>query len=182
MPDNVTAYVDYFRQLAVRHKDLLHDVQTEMGLGSTADKKFFIFGNNEVITGLNTDIGKTALLLELYDNSGSAENVYDIRQSPKGAFMVVDLALENNFPDQLRAYAFTETIMFDILKQVWQDHYGTDADQCQRPFKQFKWNTEITPTGKLFTNYYGWYVQFQFDFQNTIDITQAPVDGTFINP
>lgn len=182
MPDNVTAYTDYFRQLAVRHKDIRHDPQTEEGLGETATQGFTTLGNNEVISGLNTKISDTALLLELYDNTGSFENVYDIRQSPKGAFMVVNLAQENNFPDQLRAYALSEAIMYDILKQIWQDHYGPTADQCDRPFKSFRWNLEITPTGKLFTNYYGWYVQFNFDFQNTIDITQPPANGTFINP
>ncbi len=182
MPNNVTPYVEYFRQLAVRHKDILHDPQTELGLGATAEQGFTTFGNNEVIQGLNTTLSKTALLLELYDVNGNSENVYDIRQNPKGAFMVVNLVEPNNFPDQMRAMALTETIVYDILKQIWQDHYGPDADQCERPFKQFKWNTEITPTGKLFTNYYGWYVQFYFDFQNTIDITQAPAVGTFINP
>ncbi len=181
MPDNVTEYVDYFRQLAVRHKDILHDPLTEQGLGETAAQGFYTLGNNEIIAGMNASLSETALCLELYDINGNAENVYDIRETPKGAFMVVNLAKENNYPDQLRAEAHTEAIIYDILKQIWQDHYGPDADQCARPFKHFKWNYERTPTGKLFTNYYGWYVQFSFDFQNTIDITQPPAEGTFVN-
>lgn len=180
--NNVTAYVDYFRQLAVRHKDLLHDVLTEQGKGDMKRSAFATFGNNEIISGLRTKIGATALALELYDNHLSNETPYDIRQSPKGAFMVINHAIEGSFIDELRAYALTEGIMYDILKQVWQDHYGPTADQCTRPFKQFRYSGEITPTGKLFTNYYGYYVQFDFDFQNTIDIKEPPADGTFINP
>lgn len=178
---NVTAYVDYFRQLAVRHKDILHDPLTETGKGEIKRKRFCTFGNNEVINGLRTGISFPALIIELYDNNLSAESPYDIRQGSKGAFMVIDHAVENNFADEERAYATAEGIMYDILKQVWQDHYGPNADRCTTPFKQFKFTCDITPTGKLFTNEYGWYVQFDFDLQNTIDIKEPPADGTFIN-
>lgn len=179
-PNNVTAYIDYFRQLAVSHKDLRHDPITEEGKGDSKKKRFCTFGNEEVIKGLRTQISFPALILELYDNTGSFENVYDIRQSPKGAFMVIDNAKPGDFKDEERAYATSEGIVYDILKKIWQDHYGRDKDRCETPFKQFRWNLEITPTGKLFQNEYGYYVQFSFDFQNTINITEAPAAGTFI--
>ena len=180
MPNNVSAYINYFRQLAVKHSLLQHDPQTETGKGDVKRKRFAIFGNNEVIDGLRNKVGFPALIAELYDNTSSAETHYDIRQKPKGAFMVIDHAKLNDFADEERAYAVSESIMYDILKKIWQDHYGPTAEQCSRPFKSFQWNLEITPTGKLFDNEYGWYVQFNFDFQNTIDITQPPANGIFI--
>lgn len=180
MPNNVTGYIDYFRQLAVKHKDLKHDPLTEQGKGKAGDKRFCTFGNNEVIQGLRTALSFPALMIELYDNNLSAETVYDIRQSPKGSFMIVDHAKENDPQDEERAYAVAEGIVYDFLKKIWQDHYGPGKDRCETPFKQFRWNGTITPTGKLFTNEYGYYVQFDFDFQNTIDIKVAPADGTFL--
>lgn len=181
MLNNVNGYIDYFRQLAVRHKDLKHDPQTEIGKGKPGDKHFCIFDNNEVIQGLGGKKISTPLLgAELYDNNLSNETVYDIRQSPTGAFMVIDLAKENDFADQERAYALCEGIIYEILQQIWQEHYGPGKDRCTTPFKQFRFNGQITPTGKLFTNYYGYYVQFGFELQNTIDIKTPPAEGTFL--
>lgn len=181
MANNVTTYVDYLRQKAVSHHLLNHDVETETGKGNIKQKRFCIFGNQEVITGLRTQIAFPALIAELYDNELQSQTVYDIRQQPKGAFMVIEHAKENDFVDELRAYALAEEIVYDILKQIWQDHYGPDADRCTTPFKQFRWNGTITPTGKLFTNEYGYYVQFEFEFQDTINITEAPAEGVFTN-
>ncbi len=179
-PNNVTGYVDYFRQLAVSHKDLLHDPLTEEGKGEMENKRFAIFGNEEVIKGLRTEIKFPALIIELYDTQASYENIYDIRKKTSGAFMVIDNAIEDNFLDELRAYATAEGIINDILKKIWQDHYGVDKDRCQTPFQDFYFDYEITPTGKLFQNEYGYYVQFNFKLKNNISISEAPANGTFI--
>ncbi len=179
--DNINLYVDYFRQLAVRHTLLLHDPYTENGQGDAQHRKFTCLGNNEIIEGLGgLTLGKTCLCIELYERNLSSETVYDIRQRPKGSMMVIDYA-ENTFSDMLRAYSRAEGILNDLLKKIWQDHYGKDVEEiCDRPFKEFRWTTQITPTGKLFTNYYGYYLPFDFDFHNTIDIKIPPADGTFI--
>ena len=181
MPNNTytEAYTDYFRQLAVRHTLLQHDTLTEESKGDLTKKAFAIFGNNEIIQGLRGELGKTALCIELFENTLSNETIYEVRQKPKGSLMVIDLANDDSFSEELRAYVKSEKIMYDLLKQIWQDHYGPDADQCARPFKQFRFVGEITPTGRVFTRYYGWYLQFDFDFQNTINITEAPAPGTF---
>lgn len=178
-PNNVTAYTEYFRQLAVSHKDLQHDINSESGNAGQRKKRFALFKTEELISGLSNDIGFPSLLLELYEIDLSNETVYDIRQSAKGGFMVVEHAKENDFADQLRAYATAEGIMYDIMKKIWMDHYGSNSDMCTRRFKQFRFNGSIIPTGKVFDNEYGYYCQFGFDFQNSIDITQPPANGTF---
>lgn len=178
--DNVSGYVDYFRQLAVSHNLLRHDPATETGDSEIKKKRFAYLGNNEIINGLGGNkLSFPALCIELYELETSSESVYDVRQRPKGSFMVVDHA-EDTFPDMLRAYGTAEGIVYDLLKKIWQDHYGPEHDRCQTPFKEFRWNLKITPTGKLFENEYGYYVQFEFDLQNTINISKAPADGTFI--
>lgn len=180
MPENnITKYVDYFRQLAVRHKDVRHDVLTEEGKGNTVNRGFGTFLNNDLITGLNYQLAANVILAELYDESGNGANIYDIRQQPKGAFMIICKGKENNFADMLRAYADAEKICYDILKQLYADHApGTDA--CNRPFRSVNFSYDKIPTGKLFTSYYGFYVQFDFEFSNSVNITTPPEEGTFI--
>ena len=179
--NNIGKYIDYFRQLAIKHKNIQHDPTTETGDGDIEKKRFTTWSNEEVLSGLRTKISFPALLIELYENNLSSETVYDIRQRPKGSFTVLEHAATQDLSDQERAYTLAETIVYDLLKQIWQDTYGKDVDRCQTVFKQFRYNINITPTGKLFQNEYGFYVEFDFDFQNDIDIRIAPDPGTFIN-
>lgn len=179
--NNLNAYVEYFRQLAVSHKDIQHDPETEIGKGDIEKKRFCMFGSEELVSSLRTQISFPALLIELYETITSSDSVNYIHQNPSGSFMILASASEqNNVMAEQVAYAKAEEIMFDIFKKIWQDVYGKNVDRCSTPFKSFRWNMEITPTGKLFQNQFGWYVQFKFEFQNTIDITKAPVDGTFL--
>lgn len=177
---NESLYYDYFRQMAISHKDLRHDPDTEAGGGEMGNRRFACVSNGEIMASLRTQMSFPALLVQPYDLGLKCETVHDIRQRPKGAFMVVDHAKEADAIDEQRAYDVCEKIMFDILKKAWRDHYGPDADSCSRPFKSISFNMEITRTGKLFDNEYGWYVLFDFEFQQAIDITQKPEDGTFI--
>ena len=64
-PNNVTGYISYFRGLAVSHKDIRHDPATENGNGA---KHFCIFGANEIIQGIRTQIATPCMAMELYDN------------------------------------------------------------------------------------------------------------------
>ncbi len=179
-PNNVTGYTNYFRQLAVSHKDLQHDIASESGNAGKKKKRFGQFKTEELISGLSNDFDFPALLIELYETDLSSETIHDIRQRPKGGLMIIDHAKENDFADQLRAYATAEGIMYDIMKKIWQDHYGPNSDMCTRPFKQFRFTGSLVPTGKLFNNEFGYYFQFDFDFQQTIDISQPPANGTFL--
>lgn len=179
----VSDYINYFRQLAVQHKDLLHDPETEeVNYSGPMDKKTFCaFDAEELITGLRTQTGPVVLCLQMYENNLSNENVYDIRQRPEGAFTVVGNVKENSFKDQERVLELTENICYDLLRRIWQDHYSSDVELCERPFKAFRFTKPITPTGRVFDGKYGWYVEFAFDFKNTINITEAPEAGTFIS-
>lgn len=177
--NNVSKYIDYFRQLAVKHKDLQHDTATETADGDIEKKRFAIWSNEEVISGLRTKISFPALLIEIYENNLSSETVYDVRQRPKGTFTVLEHAETNELAAIEPAYKKAETIVYDLLKRIWQDTYAPDVDRCQTVFKQFRYNINITPTGKLFQNEYGYYVEFDFDFQNDIDIRIAPDADTF---
>lgn len=180
----VDTYINYFRQLAVKHKDLLHDPATEqVNYDGPMDKKSFCaFDADELVTGLRTKTGPLVLCLQMFENNLSNETIYDIRQRPEGAFTIVGNVKENDFIDLQRVYELTENICYDILKKIWQDHYGPQInDDCERPFKQFRFTKPITPTGRVFDGKYGWYVEFAIDFKTTVDITRQPEEGTFID-
>lgn len=175
---NVQLYIDYFRQLAVHHHLLQHDPAAENGDGTS---HFARWSADEVVNGLRTKFGFPALLLEMYEITTQAEIAYDIKGDYHGAFTVVDEAMASNTTDEVLKLASTETIMFDFLKQIWQDHYGANIDRATTPFQYFHFDkVQIMPVGPLFDNVFGWRVEFSFDLRQKQNITTPPADGTFI--
>lgn len=176
---NVEFYTDYFRQLAVRHKDLKHNPAAETGDADVSEKRFTKWSVEEVVTGLRGSMGFPALMLELYDEKGTSEMMYSVAQHTRGAFTILAQSVIGDFNSEIAAYAIAERIMFDMLKQIWQDHYA-DEDACDTPFKSFSFNYEKTPVGPLFEgNKFGYRVEFDFQFHNHINFTTPPEDGTF---
>lgn len=177
---NINLYVDYFRQLAVRHTALQHNPASETGDAPAGQMHFAKWNLNELVGSLRTKCSFPALLLELYETQTNSSIVYDIKQHAKGAITVLQHVKEGDIFGEEAAYALTETILYDILKQIWQDHYGPDSDRCQTPFYKFEFNSlDISSTGKILQNEMGWRVEFSFQFQNEINISQAPVAGAF---
>ena len=81
----------------------------------------------------------------------------------------------------LEKLAQTERIMFDVLKQIWQDHYGPNAERATTPFQYFHFDKlQIMPVGPLFDNQFGWRVEFAFDLRQNISIVEPPAPGTFL--
>lgn len=179
---NVNNYINYFRQLAVTHKDILHDPSSETGDSGIGEKRFAKWSAEEIVSGLRTKIGNRALMIEIYETDLQASNVYDIKQLPRGAFTFFKATKEKDVNDQYDALEWTEKIMYDLMKQIWQDHYGQDKDRCSTPFKKFVFDkSSIVAVGPLFkNNYCGWRIEFEFEFQQLFNITVAPEEGTFI--
>ena len=179
--NNVTGYNGYFRQLAVSHRKLKHDVESETGDCEPGAQKFCIISVVNVLNSLNSKIGFPCLTLELYETETESEITYDIRQKPRGAFMVVDYPESDSTADQENFYITTERIIYQILKQIWKHHYDSDVDRCDTPFKEFDFNKiTITPVGPIFSRCYGWRVEFNFEFQNYIDLATPPEEGVFL--
>lgn len=177
---NVTEYIDYFRQMAVSHKDLLHDPSSETGDGPAGSMHFMKISEQEVLSALNTAVGSPFMTIELYQTDGGGES-QNPKLKPSGAFMIMDTPADGSFPAQEACYEKTERIMFDILKKIWQDHFAPGIDECQAPFKDFDFSKlSITPEGPAFSNQYGYRVIFEFELQNTIDLTEPPAAGAFL--
>ncbi len=174
-------YTNYFRQLAVRHNKLLHNPASETGDVGIGEKHFARFGAEEVIEGLRTKVSWPALMIEMFETKTAAESVWSVRGNHFGAFSVLASAGLENMNQQEEAYNLTEEIMYDVLAQIWQDHYGSTADECNTPFQNFDFGSLIiTPVGPLFDKQFGWRCEFGFDKNGIKEITQAPSAGVFI--
>jgi hypothetical protein len=180
MKNNLLAFVEYFRTLAVSHHLLKHDPTSETEDSAISKKHFTRVSMEEVVTGLRSKVGFPALLLEKYENDISQETVYDLRQNPKAAFMILDTANLNSSNDQEEAQARCEEIAYDMLQKIWQDHYGKGVNRCETPFKDILQTVNMTFVGPLFDSQFGIRVEFDFSFSNVIKISQAPAEGTFI--
>lgn len=181
--DNVAAYINYFRGLAITHKDIQHNPASETGSAAPGAKKFTRWGVDEVVTGLRTQLGWPALLLELYEVQTTGQNYYDIKGNYTGAFTVLDAAKVNNYASEVAAFVKTETIYRDLLKKIWQDHFGADADFCDKVFSDFSFEKlNITPVGPLFNNQFGWRIEFSFRPALSFDVNSPIPAGTFITP
>lgn len=180
MASNLLTYTNYFRNLAVTHPDLQHNPASETGDAPVGEKRFCKWTADEVVGGLRTKISFPALLLQLYEIDTAAATTYDIRRRPKGAFAVVQKAKNNDIAAEEEAYQLTEKICNEILQQIWADHYLPNVDICDRPFNNFDFNRiNMVPTGKLFESHYGWNVDFEFEFQQDINLGQPPPAGYF---
>lgn len=175
-PNNMTAYVDYFRQLAIAHTLINHNPASETGDAPPGERHFTRWNYDEVIGGLRTKVGYPCLLLQHYETVTNSESKMEVRLRPKGAFTIITSVKQGDIPGEVEAYALTEGIVYDLLKKMWQDHYGANIDICDTPFRRIDFNNiNITPTGKLFQNEMGYHVEFDFEFQKTVDVTQ-PID------
>lgn len=177
----VSSYISYFRSLAIAHKDLQHNPASETGDGPVGSMHFTKISSDEVLKALRTDIGFPCMTLELYETVLQSQVVSEIRQLPRGAFMIIDNPASASSADEEAVFARTEKIVYDILKQIWKDHYGAGA-LCETPFVFFGFNNiNITPVSKIFSGQSGYYVTFEFD-QKTFDVTEPPENGTFLDP
>lgn len=180
---NVSNYTNYFRNLAIRHYLLRHNPESETGNAPAESKRFTRWSADEVVTGLNTQIGFPALLLEIFEVTTSSSSNYDVKNNPVGAITVLSSATPGDTAAELQAFDTTMQIVADLLQQMWTDVYGPNRHNCNEaiPFEEFYLNgIQFTPVGPLFQMQYGWRVEFGFKFKKLFTINQAPAPGTFI--
>lgn len=179
---NSEIYVQYFRWIATQHTALLHNPLSETGDAPASSMHFAKWNLNELTGSLRTKCSFPVLLLEMFEIKTDAESVYDIRQGAQGAITILDHVPEGDIPGEEIAYAKCEKILFDILRFIWQQHYGPDADRCETPFRKFDFNSlDIASTGKILQNEMGWRVEFNFTFQQTANLSTPPTENAFLS-
>ena len=183
--NNVAGYTDYFRQLAISHKDVKHDPLSETGNATVkGTRRFGRTSASEVLSALPSDAGTIFVTVELYDTNLRSDNPFDIKGLYKGAFMIVKFADTNDFTAQEQAHADCERIGYEFLQKIWVDHYGPDAEasRSQTPFRDIEYNeADLAFVSGLFNGtWFGWRCEFGFNFNQKQKIAVVPADGTFL--
>ncbi len=173
------SYINYFRTLAVIEEEIQHNPDSENNDSDPGEKRFTRWSADEAITSLRNKIGFPALLLEMYEVNTKSEVPYDVKGMYTGAFTILAHAANGDVQQETEALALTERIYQNILKMIYQDHYGYNKDRCSTPFTDFSFNNlDIRPIGPILDNEFGWRIEFNFKPKYLLKITDAPEYGT----
>lgn len=190
----IIQYVNYFRNIAVKHKKINHQIGAETNSYFTKDNRHFaIFEHDEVINGLRSTIADgIVLFLHLYDGKGYENQADDYRVRNTGAFIIAEKAPIHyqtrgnvaynpgfDLPEVLHSYELCESIMWDIINRMIID--------SRSPCHFFNYlelsDFTIEPVSNLWDGRYGWYVQFQFTSKRNEYISETlATDPTIWTP
>lgn len=168
--NNVNTYTDYFRQKAITDPDLQHDPAGEDGDAPIGSMHFNTWSVDDIITGLNTQLGFPALLVEMYETSLHEQGKLDIKGSRQGAFTVLSRSMvAQSQKARITAYSEAEAIIWRIIRSMWEDHFGETAERCTAQFEDLSFeNMQIMPVGPIADGLFGWRCEFTFTTSNLI--------------
>lgn len=106
--------IAYFENLAAKHKSILH---------SSAEKHFFRFEIDEVLSGINrTDVNYPMLILEGYSYDFTDNKSDNLLKNRRGAFVLLDNVTDKtDFGEIHNIWDKLETIGDDILVKIKAD-------------------------------------------------------------
>lgn len=176
-------YVNYFRNIAIKHKQINHAHGAEIGSYTLKENRHFaIFEHDEVVTGLRSQIADgIVLFLHLYDTKGYDNLADDYRATHTGAFIIAEKApiefqtrgaiaySSLDGPEVLQSYETCETIMWQIINRMMMD----SRDPCHLFHRIQLSDFTIDPVSNLWDGRYGWYVQFTFQTRRNDVINNA---------
>lgn len=174
MNRNIASYVSYFRNLAAMHYQILHDPQQEESNSIVkATRKFVIFDNDEVATGLRSQIGSgIVLFLEVYTFQGKDNEAGDYRANHQARFIIARKVKPQSWTDLLVAYNTTEKIVWDFVNKIIVDSNFT-GPSCGTPFKNLTLNNfSAEPVSNLWDGRAGWVVDFTYQQDRTEEIDE----------
>lgn len=161
----ITSYNDYFRQCAVQHINIQHNVAAESQDGPVGECTYFI-GLDKAITGIRTQSSpdKCTLITLKYEAKGKDNGYFDYRGTYTGAFMVVTAADPSDSDAVEAAEAITEETAWDIINSIIQRQVNTGSGQhCASPFGEVSLNDfSITHVGPFIDKQFGWLVEFEY--------------------
>lgn len=180
---HVDTYISYFKNLAVKHKDLRHNPASEDGDVAAGEKAFTNWSIEEAVSGLRTKISNRCLLLELFEELLTSEQLYDIRGNYSGAFTIVFKTPSKKFSDEVSCFSKSYIVLKEILKKIWVDHYKPGVVFCGKPFKDFDFNgLKIQPVSNILDGtFFGYRCEFSFSFSENENIASDLEDGIFLN-
>lgn len=160
----VSNYIEYFRQIAIKNKTIAHNPDAESKNGPKGECAFTVFNMDAVARSLRTAMKPTPCLhLHIYDNlfNGKAPA---LKSNFSAGFLITRKVKMNNNQDEIAAYAECEKVVYEILAAMQHDY--TEDGSCGALGAVDLSRVKITATGPLWDNRFGWWVEF--DFPNSI--------------
>jgi len=176
---NVSLYTNYFRQKAIAHPLLQHDPAAEDANAEAGKRRFTTFNMQQVANGLRSVIGDGPFLhLHIYDIR-LADNGSAIKGGYTGGFLVTMKAEKENLSAIETAYNTCEAIALDIIGDMRIEH-REDVNKCSFPFGEIYWSqATINAAGPIFTERYGWWVEFPFDVKMNTRMSASVINSNF---
>ena len=177
MNNTLKDYTEYFRQLAVSHYLIQHQVAAESA--DATDKgncKFAMFDTDEVVTGLRSAIGDGyVLFVEAYTFRGKDNDMGDYRSRHQGSFLLAKKTKKFSIADKVDNMAACEGIVLDIMNKIVYDSTN-GGTSCGCPFQHVSLNDfSCEPVMEIWDGRSGWVVNFNFeqDRSDMIDSDRA---------
>lgn len=176
---NVNIYTNYFRQKAIAHPLLMHDIAAESADGEIGKRRFTTFNMQQVANGLRSAISDNPFFhLHIYDirlkDNGSA-----IKGDYTGGFLITMKANKDVLNEIETAYNTCESIALDIIGDMRME-FLADPNKCDFPFGEIYWSqATINAAGPIFTERYGWWVEFPFDVKMNSRLSKQQIDFNF---
>lgn len=144
---NVDEYLQYFEGLAINHKQIAHDPQS--------NKAFFSTTIEQIADSLRSIKG-LVLYVPVYDVSYVVHNGESMFESLECSFMVLNRAKSTDYSNQREVLDQTKQIAQDIISKMMFDRneklYGLIPDSFT-----------LTNQGPMFDSLYGWVCTFSID-------------------
>ena len=174
-------YQNYFRQLAISHKDIQHDPLSETGNAKPGTRRYAQYNTDEIIKGLSTAVSFPALLVENYEINTEGDDQVFPEYKFAGAFNVFVTGDKNKSSSVNAALDKAEKIMFEILQRIHNEMYGEEVfGTCNVPFEDFDFTSlEMISFGPVLNSEYGWRCSFNFNPVKIFDITDEPKEGVW---
>lgn len=157
------AYIEYFEQLAARHKDIAHVPGSLYADAAPGSCRFATYNADDVLLKrTRTKVGYPALLAEVYEFDLSGTSVYDARATHRGAISIIGRATMNNAASEIATLQLTERILYEVVQRMYHDH-GPGMEHCSTPFQYLDvQGADVMAFGPIRENEFGWRFEFSF--------------------
>lgn len=159
----IANYINYFRNLAVLHPDILHQVSAEGLDGDVTGVKFGMFWEADLFNkvppaGINSpDITMHLHLLE--GRTDDSTGYFSINGKYDGGLVLTKRAILGDYEGERIAYKDTFEVLMDILVEL-KDQSRARCDGFA-PF-DFQ-DIQFFQVGPIWDNRFGWWLKFSFD-------------------
>lgn len=136
---------------------------------------------DEVVKGARSNIGGGPVLhLHNYEWKLLDNGAFNTKGIYTGGFLITNNAKSNDAESEESALILCETIAWDIIGKMYKD-FQSGGETCDTALGRVVWDSlSVSPTGRLWENRVGWWVEFQFDKSVNDNISEESVNLAFL--